>query len=110
MKYCTCQQPKRFKSGAAGKSFYICKLSEGGCGEEIIDNQFVVNMNIKLNNPIDFIITDIKLSDIKVDGPQSGEVICPECEGGCFKMVCYGGMPIEKSCEYCDGRGAVDDD
>ena len=35
-------------------------------------------------------------------------VECPECEGGCFTMKCYGDSPVEVDCEYCDGEGRVE--
>ena len=37
-------------------------------------------------------------------------VVCPECEGGCFTMECYGGQPTEVKCERCYGEGRVEND
>ena len=34
--------------------------------------------------------------------------VCPACEGYAMKMVCYGGMPIEKYCEECHGDGYIE--
>lgn len=34
MKYCECKEPKIVKSQAAGKTFLVCSINQGGCGEE----------------------------------------------------------------------------
>ena len=36
------------------------------------------------------------------------EEVCPDCEGGCFTMVCYGGSPVEAKCETCEGSGVIE--
>jgi len=98
VRYCDCIVKQPMTNGADGISFIVCAKSKGGCGYEIVDSpQAIIKQTLKNMGVVD------------IYSPQSGEVICPECDGGCFTMVCYGGMPIEKNCDYCDGRGVVDD-
>lgn len=94
--YCKCKSPKKKNSEANGKTFQVCSLSEGGCGEEI-QNCVVA---------VDWTKTPQATKEY-VDSIASGVELCPECEGGCFTMVCYGGMPIEKNCKHCDGNGYI---
>lgn len=132
--YCKCQTPKKKTSEANGQKFEVCSKSLGGCGEEVdprvrfigawagIDysksqDQTVTTKTawptdpalgqdrtiiIKVLQPLKFVpIT------IDVDSLKSPMKECPDCEGGGMIMKCYGGMPIEKKCDYCDGAGEI---
>lgn len=117
--YCKCDHPKKKVSEANGEKFTICAKSLGGCGEEYLEG--IVRKSSErefrymgadwAKDPDQGItITFVgDALDIKVSPPESVMVVCPECDGGCFTMVCYGGMPVEKNCERCDGAGEVED-
>lgn len=63
MNCCRCIVKQKVKSEANGKSFYVCALSKGGCGEEIVDSTMItITVNVKLSNPVDFVISDISLT------------------------------------------------
>lgn len=102
--YCDCLIKRPLTNDAAGSVFTVCAKSKGGCGKEIVSK----------STPGSYLkVEDIDFGGVSYNaygGIPKGEKICPECEGGCFTMVCYGGMPIEKNCDYCDGRGTVEDD
>ena len=39
----------------------------------------------------------------------SGEMVCPECEGGGFIAKLYPNGHTEARCEICDGRGYIEE-
>lgn len=69
--------------------------------KDICSHDIVTDGNIKRNR-----VTTID-EDTGIE-LEDDEKICPDCEGGCFNMVCYGGNPTERDCERCDGEGKVE--